>query len=62
MAEGGANITEATIIKPTRLPAAADHDLASMTFNQPTSSFYDNGSEIQSLFMEKADPCPCVPN
>ena len=62
MAECEAIITEATIIKPTRLPAAADHDLANMTLDQPTSHFYDDGCSIQTLFMEKANPYPCVPN
>ena len=59
MTEDEATIKPATIIKPTRLPAATDNDLASMTTNHPTGNFYDDGEELQILFMEKAGPFPC---
>jgi hypothetical protein len=59
MTEDEAIIKLATIIKPTRLPAATDNDLASMTTNHPTGNFYDDGEELQILFMEKAVPFPC---
>ena len=59
MTEDEATIKPATIIKPTRLPAATDNDLARMTTNHPRGNFYDDGEELQILFMEKAGPFPC---